>query len=62
MNSIGNMHEVRFPTIYILWNIIYDILPLTIIIVLVIKKAIGFSKLRQDLSNILAMHYGDIKG
>ena len=52
MNAIGNMHEVRFPNIYILLNIIYYILPLIITIVLVIK-AVGFS-------NKFAMHYGDI--
>ena len=59
MNVIGNMHEVSFPTIDILWNIIYYILPLTIIIVLAIR-AVGFSKVRQGLSNIFAMHCGDI--
>ena len=60
MNAIENMHEVRFPNIYILSHIIYYILPLTINIVLTIK-AVGFSKVRQTLSNIFAMHYGDIK-
>ena len=56
MNVIENMHAVRFPNIYILNQIIYYILPLTIIIVLVIK-GIGFSK----VSYIFAMHYCDIK-
>ena len=55
-----NMYEVRFPNIYILSHIIYYIFPLTLIIVLAIK-AIGFSKVRQTLSNMFAMHYGDIK-
>ena len=60
MNAIGNMHEVIFPNIYKLSNIIYYILPLTIIIVLVIK-AVHFSKVKQSLHNALAIHYGDIK-
>ena len=54
------MHEVKFPSIYITLNIIYYIVPLTIITVLAIK-AIGFSKVRQTLSTIFAMHYADIK-
>ena len=60
MNAIENMHEVRFPNIYILLHIIYFILPLTIIIALTIK-AVGFSKVRQIFSNIFPMHYEDIK-
>ena len=55
-----NMHEGRFPNIYILSHIIYYIVPLTIIIVLAIK-AVGFSKVRQTLRTKFAMHYGDIK-
>ena len=55
-----NMYEVRFPNIYILSRIIYYIFPLTLIIILAIK-AIGFSKVKQTLSNMFAMHYGDIK-
>ena len=51
MNAKENMHEVRFPNIYILSHIIYYIVPLTIIIVLAIK-AVGFSKVRQTLSTI----------
>ena len=53
------MDKVRFPNIYILVNIHYYILPLTIIIVLAIKavKAVAFLKARQILSNIFAMHY-----
>ena len=39
---------------------VYYILSLTIIIVLAIKS-VGFSKVRQTISNIFAMHYGDIK-
>ena len=58
MNTIGNMHGVRFPNIDLLSNIIYYILPLTIVIVLAIKP-VGFSKVRQSLSNILVIHYGD---
>ena len=60
MNAKENMHEVRFPNIYILSHIIYYIVPLTIIIVLAIK-AVGFSKFRQTLSTIFVIHYGDIK-
>ena len=52
MNAIENMHEVRFPNIYILSNIIYYILPLTVIIAMAIKS-VGFSKVRQTLSNML---------
>ena len=59
MNAKENMHEVRFPYIYILSHINY-IIPLTIIIALAIK-AVGFSKVRQTLSTKFAMHYGDIK-
>ena len=54
------MPEVRFPNIYILSHIVQYIVSLTIIIVLAIK-AVGFSKVRQTLSTIFAMHYGDIK-
>ena len=53
MNAIGNMHEGRS-------HIVCYIPPLTIIIALAIK-AVGFSNVRQMLSNIFAMHYGDIK-
>ena len=60
MSAIENIHEVRFPNIYVLSHIIYYILSLTIIIALAIK-GIGFSKVRQTLSNIFVMHYGDIK-
>ena len=56
INAIGKMHEGRFPNIYILLYIIYYIFPLSIIIVLAIK-ALGFSKARQNLSNIFEMHY-----
>ena len=55
MNAIGKMHEVRFPNISILSHIFGYILPLTIIISLAIK-AVGFSKVRQTLSIIFAMH------
>ena len=55
-----NMHEGRFPNIYILSHIIYYIIPLTIIIVLAIKT-VGFSKVRQTLSTKFPMHDGDIK-
>ena len=60
MNSKENIHEVRFPNIYMLSYIIYYIVSLTLVIVLTIK-AVGFSKARQTLSTIFAMHYGDIK-
>ena len=60
MNAIKKMHEVRFPNIYILSHMNNYILPVTIIIALAIK-AVRFSKIRQILSNIFAMHYGDIK-
>ena len=60
MNVKENIHEVRFPNIYILSHIIYYIVPLTIIILLAIK-AVGLSKVRQTLSTIFAMHYSDIK-
>ena len=60
MPFMQNMHEVRFPNIYILSRIIYYIFPLTIIIVLAIK-AVGFSKVRLAVSNIFAMQYGGIK-
>ena len=60
MNAIENMRGVRFPNIFMLSHIIYYFLLLTIIIVLVIK-AIGFSKVRQTLSNIFALHNSDIK-
>ena len=60
MNALENMHDVRFPKIYILFTynlyIIYYILPFTIIVDLVIK-GVGFSK----VSNIFAMHCGDTK-
>ena len=54
------MYELRFPNTYILSQVIYYILSLTIFIVLAIK-AVSFSKVKQTLSNIFAMHYGDIK-
>ena len=60
MNAIGNMHEMRFSNMSILSHIVYYTAPLTIIIALVIKK-VGFSKVRQTLRNIFARHYGDIK-
>ena len=60
MDAIRNLHEVSFPTIYIMWNIIYYILSLTIIIVLAIT-AVGFSKVKQRLSNVFEIHYRDIK-
>ena len=59
MNAKENMHEVRFSNIYIPSHIIYNIVPLTIIIVLAIK-AVGFSKVRQTLSTKFAVYYGDI--
>ena len=46
MNTKKNMHEVRFPNVYILSSIIYYIVPSTIIIVLAIN-AVGFSKVIQ---------------
>ena len=55
------MHEVRFPNIYLLLDIIHYVFILAIIIILVIKT-VGFSKARQTLSNNFAMHYGNIKG
>ena len=54
-----NLHECAF-NIYILSHIIYFIVPLTIIVVLAIK-AVGFSKVRQTLSAIFTVHYGDVK-
>ena len=51
MNAIKNMHEVRFPNIYILSHIIYYIHPLTRIIALAIK-AVGF---------LQYINYSDIK-
>ena len=60
MNAIGNMGEMRFPNIYILSNIIYYIFSLTVIDILT-RKAVAFSKVRESLSNIFAMHYGNIK-
>ena len=60
MNAIENMRGVRFPNIFMLSHITYYFLLLTIIIVLVIK-AVGFSKVRQTLSNIFALHNSDIK-
>ena len=60
MNAIGNMHEVRFPKIYIPSHSIYCSPPLTIIIALAIK-AVGFSNVRKTFTNIFAMHYGDDK-
>ena len=60
MIVIENMHEGKFPNIYILSHIIYYIVPLTIIIVLAIKT-VGFSKVRQTLSTKFPMHDGDIK-
>ena len=60
MNAKEKMHEVRFPSIYILSHIIYYIVPLAVIIVLAVK-ALGFSKVRQTLSTTFAMRYDDIK-
>ena len=47
-------------TFTFLTQTIYYILSLTINIVLA-KKPVGFSKIRQILRNIFAMHYGDTK-
>ena len=60
MNAIENVHEVRFPIIYILSHTIYYIPPLTIIVTSAIK-AVGFPKVRQTFNNIFVMRYGDIK-
>ena len=60
MSAKENIHEVRLPNIHILSHITYYIVSLTLIIVLAVK-AMGFSKVRQTLSVIFAMHYGDIK-
>ena len=43
MNAKENIHEVRFPNIYILSHIIYYIVPLTIIIISTIN-AVDFFK------------------
>ena len=59
MTAKENMHEVRFPNIYILSHFIYYIVPLTVVIVLAIKT-VGFL-VRQTLSTKFAMHYGDVK-
>ena len=61
MHPKEKMHEVRFPNIFILSNVYY-IVPLTIIIVSLIK-GVGFSNVRQTLINkhYIAMHYGDIE-
>ena len=53
MNAIKNMHEVRFPNIYILSHINNYILPVTIIIALAIKVTylqciMVISKVRYD--------------
>ena len=45
MNAKENMHEVRFPNIYVFSHTIYYIVLLTIVIVLAIK-VVGFSKVR----------------
>ena len=60
MNAIKNLYEVRFPNISILSQIVCYIFVLTIIIALAIK-AVGVSNVRQTVSNIFAMHYGDMK-
>ena len=60
MAAIESMHKVRFPNMYIQSHIICYIPPLTIVIILAIK-GIGFSKVKQTLSKMFAMHYGDIK-
>ena len=60
MNAIENMQEVRFHNVYILSHNIYYILTLITFIILTIK-AICFLKVRQTLSIIFAMHYGDTK-
>ena len=60
MNAKENMHDKRFPKIYILPHIIYYIVLLIIIIVLTIK-AIGFSKVRKTLSSKFETHFGEIK-
>ena len=46
MNATENLHEVRFPNIYILSHIIYHIPPLLTIIVLAIEE-VGFSKTKN---------------
>ena len=61
MNAIANMHEVRFPNIYILSDVIYYIPPLTVIIIALAIKGVGFSKVRQTFSNIFGMYHDDIK-
>ena len=62
MNDIGNLHEEELPirNIYILSNFIYHI-PLLIVIIVLTIKAANFSKVRQSLSNISAMHCIEIK-
>ena len=56
-----NMHEVRFHNVSIQPNIIYYILlPLSTIIVLVIK-VVGFSKARQLSVKFFAMYCGNIR-
>ena len=52
MNAIENMHELKFPNIYILSHIVYYILPLTIIIVLAIKE-VGFP--RSDKLSVICL-------
>ena len=60
MIAIGNIHEVKFPNIYVLSVIIYCTLPLAIIIVLA-RKAVSFLNVRQSFSNIFPKHCDDIK-
>ena len=48
MNTTGTMHELIFPNIYILLNITYYVLPLTIIIGLVIIR-LGFKGQSNNL-------------
>ena len=68
MNIIRNMHEVKFSTIYLLFNITNDILPLAKVIVLVIT-VVGFkdcsalwlttSKIKHD--SFLVFNYFKLK-
>ena len=60
MTAKENVHDVRFPNIYILSHIIYYFVPLIIVIVLIIKT-VGLSKNRQTLNTKNSMHYVDIK-
>ena len=48
MNTTGNMHELIFPNIYMLLNVTYYVLPLTITIGLVII-GVGFKGQSNNL-------------